>query len=436
MPGTEFGRYLSEASRAYSLVVKPLLLAFVLLLSGWASAASVSSASLVVGRLTVTPTVTLVDSAVVVRASGLRPGSQVSLSASTLDADGRQWRSSALFQADATGVVDTRAARSLGGSYLGRHQEGLLWSMLRVRPSTPRSGEFFEPRTTATVTFDVRQQGRLLAARRLVWRGMNPHVKEAESSLADDGFVGIYDTPPVSSKRRPAVLVLGGSEGGSGNVSLARLLASHGYPALSIAYFRAPGLPSELRNIPLEYFEGALRWLAARPGVDPDRVMILGYSRGGEAALLVASTYPTLVHGVVAYVPSANVAGSCCSSFSYPAWTLNGRPVPFGLNSPIAVEKVSGPILAFGAARDQVWPSYIAVPAIVLRAKQHGKTGVAGIVYPGAGHAIGAAVPNLSVPLSTTINGRTLNFGGSIAADAQARADSWHRVLTLMKRAS
>jgi dienelactone hydrolase len=308
--------------------------------------------------------------------------------------------------------------------------------MLRVRRSgSGDSGRgFFVPSATATATVGVRQQGRLLATARLVWRGVATRVKETETSLATDGFVGVYDTPPVSSTRRPAVLVLGGSDGGNGGTFLARLLASHGYPALSIAYFKAPGLPSELRNIPLEYFEGAIRWLAARPGVDPDKVMILGASRGGEAALLIGSTYPTLVHGVIAYVPSANVSGSCCRSFAYPAWTLHGKPIPFGLNSPIAVEKIAGPILAIGATLDGVWPSYIAVPTIVLRAKEHGKNDVTGVVYRGAGHAIGVGVPNLPTPDTTTVAGRTLSFGGSVAADAQARENSWHRVLALLKK--
>jgi hypothetical protein len=32
----------------------------------------------------------------------------------------------------------------------------------------------------------------------------------------------------------------------------AALLASHGYPALTLGHFAAPGLPATLRDIPLE----------------------------------------------------------------------------------------------------------------------------------------------------------------------------------------
>jgi acetyl esterase/lipase len=68
----------------------------------------------------------------------------------------------------------------------------------------------------------------------------------------------------------------------------AGLLAAHGYPTLSLAYFGEPGLPRELVNVPLEYFARAVRVLRRQPGVDPDHIAVMGDSRGGEAALLVA----------------------------------------------------------------------------------------------------------------------------------------------------
>ena len=52
--------------------------------------------------------------------------------------------------------------------------------------------------------------------------------------------------------RRTAVLVFGGSEGGLATSLLAARFAADGYPALALAYFREPGLPQTLTNIPLE----------------------------------------------------------------------------------------------------------------------------------------------------------------------------------------
>ena len=72
----------------------------------------------------------------------------------------------------------------------------------------------------------------------------------------------------------------------------AALLAAHGYPALTVAYFDWPGLPPALDGIPLEYFETAGKILASQPQVDPAHVLAMGYSRGSEAALLLADDFP------------------------------------------------------------------------------------------------------------------------------------------------
>ena len=96
------------------------------------------------------------------------------------------------------------------------------------------------------------------------------------------------------------MLVFGGSDGGLSGTLVAALLAAHGYPALALAYFNAPGLPAQLSDIPLEYFATALRWLRAQPQVDPRHVLTLGVSRGSEAALLLGAYYQRLVDGVIA----------------------------------------------------------------------------------------------------------------------------------------
>ena len=156
--------------------------------------------------------------------------------------------------------------------------------------------------------------------------------------------------------------------GGLSTAGEAALLASHGYPALALAYFREPGLPATLKDIPLEYFARALRRLRARPDVDPRRVAVIGVSRGGEGALLIGVTYPRLVHGVVALVPSDVVQPSPDRHSA--AWTLHGRPLahvaaadfrnPDPSDEPEAViraERIAGPILTVSGGDDALWPS-------------------------------------------------------------------------------
>ncbi len=116
--------------------------------------------------------------------------------------------------------------------------------------------------------------------------------------------IGEFWHPTATSEARPAVLVLGGSEGGLPGVLLPAMLASAGYPALGVAYFGEPSLPNVLSRIPLEYFAKALSWLARQPGVNPAEIAVLGISRGSEAAQLLGVYYPKLVHAVIASVPA------------------------------------------------------------------------------------------------------------------------------------
>ena len=223
------------------------------------------------------------------------------------------------------------------------------------------------------------------------------------------------------------MLQVGGAFGGHSSLPAA-LLASHGYPTLSVGYFNEPGLPPTLKDIPLEYFAKALRWLAAQPGVDPNRILVLGASRGGEAALLLGINYPELVHGVIACTSSADVLGALGNPRQGgDAWTLGGRAIPRG---PIPIERVLGPVLATGGGKDAVWPTAEAVRELVDRARRYGRHNVVGHIYSKAGHAVGCAVPYL--PLAAIRLGRTtwlLPFGGTQASNARPRATSWPLLL-------
>lgn len=135
-----------------------------------------------------------------------------------------------------------------------------------------------------------------------------PAAEPVKTAVTANGLVADLYTPANATGRLPAIIILGGSEGGLGPASArdGRLLAQHGYATLQVAYFDAPGLPKDLGLIPLEYFKTAIDWLRAQPSVDPGRVGIVGGSIGGEVALAVASHYPE-IKVVVAAMPSSVV---------------------------------------------------------------------------------------------------------------------------------
>jgi dienelactone hydrolase len=381
-------------------------------------------------RLTVEPGTALLDRDLHIRLTGVAAGERV-----TLEAREGWWIGRGVYRAEESGTVDPARDASIGGSYRGVSPMGLFWSMT----STATTGG--PPWDGGTARLRAIVRGRVVgrASVHLVLRTDDTTVHT--TFRRRDGFFGRYWAPTDTSKRRSAVLYVGGSEGALPDHG-PQLLAEHGHPTLAVAYFDRAGLPDSLVRIRLEYFAGALRWLAARPGVDPHRIVVLGVSRGSEAALLLGVHFPELVHGVAALVPSSVVhAGlpAVPGERLEPAWTLHGRPIPFsdrrgetGGRAAIPVERIAGPIFVAGAAADGLWPSALYVQAMVDRLHAHGRTDVTALTYDGAGHGIGFAVPN--VPIGTVIPSRygTLSLGGTVEADARARADLWPKLLRFL----
>lgn len=279
-----------------------------------------------------------------------------------------------------------------------------------------------------------------------------------------DGFSGrLYEG--VGDGPHPGVLVLHGGGGPGGyEREYAALLAHHGYAALCVSYFDAPCAPDVLSRVPVSLFEQAAEWLRSRPAVRDDRVGVVGFSRGGEAALLVGATLDQ-VGAVVAYVPSGYgfPAPTWMDGVDEegPAWVVDGEPFPYVPVDPVVesdatgvealeegeaasnaaveaasderlaratipVEDVDGPVLLVSGGEDVVWPAdeLAAVAAERLAAHDHPwphehRT------YPDAGHAIRVpyAAPDDGDP------GAEHRFGGTAAANARAAADAWTAAL-------
>jgi dienelactone hydrolase len=310
-----------------------------------------------------------------------------------------------------------------------------LISSLTTRTS---SGVGFSWKSAGAHAFkiDVRVRGTRVTSRTF-FRSVPGRV--VEEPVTTSGLYGRFYTPSIGpgspTRKRTAILVLGGSEGGLATGPLLTALAAHGYPTLSLAYFRAPGLPQTLENIPLEYFQQALVWLRAQPQVDPDRIVVLGVSFGSQAAQLLGVHYPNLVSAVVASVPS-NVA-TCGIPCSGPAWTFEGRPVPYTreFNDPsphdnpdavIPDEQIRGPLFLVCGGLDSAWVSCIYTRAIMSRlaARGHAYRDVS-YAYPYAGHYVGGLLPY------SPVAPRRLYFN---QVDQRARAKVWPHLLSFLAR--
>ncbi len=237
-----------------------------------------------------------------IRATGLQPNERVAIRAELADGEDARWTSQADFVADSQGNIDTSKQPAVAGSYKEVSSMGLIWSMM---PASRKTARYQPPRNFASQTVEFHLM------RGSAQTGVRAHGTTSGSLKASSGsrcmmacFAACCSCRREKD-RHPAVLVLGGSEGGM-PARRAAWLASHGYAALALAYFRYDDLPKELARIPLEYFGQALKWMGRRPEIASDRIAVMGISRGAELALELGSMYPT-IKGVVAYSPTYEI---------------------------------------------------------------------------------------------------------------------------------
>ncbi|MGH3295452.1 MAG: acyl-CoA thioesterase/BAAT N-terminal domain-containing protein [Trebonia sp.] len=236
-------------------------------------------------EISVSAPVSLADQAVTIKVTGLVPGQRVTVAATATDDTGLTWQSDATFTAGQQGVVNLATAAPDSGSYRGTDAMGLLSSLgLPGQANVGGNGEFAATPPQAKSSFPIEltvtsAKGAVLATRNVTRKWMTPGETAKVLTLKADKVSGVLFTPPPGTPKHPGVVLFGGAEGGMSQVYAAALLAAHGYPTLTVAYFDWPGLPSHLQRIPLEYFETAGRILAAQPGTDPAHVLALGYPR-------------------------------------------------------------------------------------------------------------------------------------------------------------
>jgi dienelactone hydrolase len=422
-------------------------------------------------RIAIRPVDALLNQPVAIEVTDLTPksGVRLGLRNHTLSAGAQ-----AEFVASADGVVDVATQPPVAGDYEGRDPTGLFWSarfdvgsdVVSMIDALSR----LEPLAgTLTVSTDDGREATVDFTRRVV----APNVVQTP---VRDGRIRGTLFAMNGATNAPGVIVLGGSDGGNRWAFVAALLAAHGMAALSLPYFAFEDLPTDLVEIPLEYFGEAIDWLRARPEVGAARVSVLGLSRGGEAALLLGATFSE-VAAVVALVPSGVTGGGIGADFSAmakSAWTRNGVPFPvfpppgdpltfdeaqraFATGEPFAgapamrraihsagdrleefaipVERTRGPILMISAEDDWLWASST-LTEIAERRLRRAKFPhfYKHVRYPNAGH-FAVVPPNLP----TTSNwGRhpvvpmALSFGGTPSGNAAASADLWPRIVSFL----
>jgi dienelactone hydrolase len=411
---------------------------FILAACLWTGGLGIASAQ----TLEIIPIRVLVDEPAVIRARGLEPNGRISIRAELVDGADDPWSSQAEFIADAQGTVDTSQQAPEKGSYDEVSAMGLIWSM---KPTARNVPSYRPPRDLGSqiIKFQLMRNGRQVTSAQMeqLW------VAEGVQQIKIEGQIHGVLFLPNTKERRPGVLVVGGSEGGM-PLGKAAWLASRGYAALALAYFRYDDLPPLLEGIPLEYFGSAIAWMMQRPEILADRIAVVGTSRGGELALELGSVIPQ-IKAVVAYVPANVRRAACCGNTRLPyAWTWQGQPLAYesgrsagrnlevAMRAVIAVEYTHGPILLISGEDDGVWDSTGMANAVVSRLKHtHFPYPYEHLKYPHAGHRAGRPeiVPTWHGSVRNPTSGREENLGGRPQGDAQSSLDAIPKVLEFLR---
>ena len=359
--------------------------------------------------------------------TGLGAGREVRLVA-TADLAGTAMSSRATFVADDDGRVDLSTTAPTQGSWTTPDAMGPLWSMTGGR-SGADAGILTNDHA---VRLEVSADGKALAGTTVERSGYGADVEVRD--VSDGGMVAAYATPDGLSADAslPAVLVFSGSEGGLDNARASAVwLAELGYPALGISYFKSPGQPPALADVPVETFLTGLAWLHDQPGVDTERVFTFGISRGGEMALWLAANRPDEVYG--AFAPTGSGIVYCgYPDAARPAWTLAGAGLPCAPYSrdpvppeaQVTVEEIAAPVVLACGTADPQWAACELLAEMEPRFGDPGQ--VRTIVQKGAGHYLTFA-PYLPVALDES--------GTTPAATHQARVDFWNAVEEVLAEA-
>lgn len=237
--------------------------------------------------------------------------------------------------------------------------------------------------------------------------------------------------PPELAPDVAALLIVG--SGRNEPTYVAELLAGERMAALSVAHFGKDGLPPALGDIELGYFRTALDLLRSELDRRDLAVVVMGQSRGSEAAMLTAVHFAELVDAVVVTVPSDVVLSGY--PMGGPAPLLDGAPLPYAEDfgpdcDPcviIPVELVRGPIMFVSAGHDEIWPSASMARALSERLVKHGDAhGHELLEYADASHSLGYLRPSLPA-------GLMLGDLNDPTQTRAARADAWPKVLRFIQ---
>jgi dienelactone hydrolase len=376
------------------------------------------------------------------------------------------------FKADASGVVNLNKMVPSTGDYKKADVRGLFWSANPTKDPVPDGAK------RNLVKLSVRADGKVLTSREIQMQSVSPDLIVEEKIDKLPGAIFATNRKAKEGEKRPAIIALGGSEGGNASVNrMTRDLASLGYAVLSFPYYspqswqtkkqEVPELPAGFVDIPVERLNIARDYLKSRGDVDTDRIALYGVSKGAEYVALAAA-HLEWPKAIVAVVPSDvvwegwNTAADLAPD-SKPSFSLNGKPLAYtpylefgqefagaGLGedirirrpqdkgraaSPeraakarIPIERYKGAVMVIAGQEDQVWNSAMMAHNMAERRAEAGRE-TTSLIFVDAGHYLSGD----GWSPTTQYNAGPSKSGGTPQGNAHAQAVSWAKTIEFLR---
>lgn len=407
----------------------------------------------------------MIDEPLNIRVYTPEPGQQVTIRMELTDDETRTFHSQADFISDESSEIDLNTAVPMSGGYQHADGSGLLWSMTGKKGG---QDDYFVKKSDEDLEVDiyVMTEDEILATAVVTLKfkddstGMfeieEPDIKGRLYAPAEDG-------------NYPSVMILGGSDGGN-EAHAASFLAGKGYLVLALSYFNDEGLGEHLEKVDMEYFKKASDYLAGHAKSN-GKVNLIGYSKGGELALLLGRTfnsYQSIVAGAASNYLTSGMKGGIFAPV--PGWMMDGEPLPYlKMKFPVSfmistitnyirkrpmyfldiwkkslsrknsseykieVAEIEAPLLIVSGGKDKLWPSAAFSEEIK---KERDNEGDIYLTYENAGHFIAFPYSFHQLPsiVHMNLDGMVIDFGGTKQDNAEAAKTALTEILTFLKK--
>lgn len=251
----------------------------------------------------------------------------------------------------------------------------------------------------------------------------------------------------------PGAIDLYGTGGGLPEYR-ACLLSNYGFAVLALAFYGYEDLPKEMKEFNLEYFEEAVNYMLQHNQVKGPGIGLLGFSKGGDLCISMASFLKGITATAVINGSVANVGAVLrYKDVTIPPLGANVKRIKVNksgigdiidvLNSPlegpdrqsfIPLEKAECRFLFIVGQDDHNWKSEFFAAEGSKRLQAHGKEKPEIICYPGAGHYIEPPFFPMCAASMHLLVGMPVMWGGEPKAHCEAQTDAWKQIRAFFHR--